>query len=436
MWREVNMKSNSFWTTVSEALAVVAVTLIVALIMAPGASAAVTYKVLHQFNGTDGADPYDASGLIFDASGNLYGTTARGGAYGYGTVFQLTPNPDGSWTESMLYSFGSGSDGATPIGSVIFDVSGNLYGGTISGGNYGSGTVFKLTPNLDGSWTESVLYSFTGGTDGAGAGNLTFDATGALYGTSMGGAYGYGAVYKLTPNSDGTWTETVLHSFMTASNGDPSGGLSFDTSGNLYGSTNGEDNSSCCGLVYELILQQNGSWQYKVLHRFTSGDHAGFSPGGSPLVFDQGGSLYAATAHGGGGNGCGWGGCGTVFKLTPGSDGKWREHVLYRFKGGMDAEQATANIVFDTAGNLYGTTLHGGGGSCAEFWGGSGCGTVYKLIPNPKGGGIEYVLHRFRGPAGGNPWGGIVLDGNGNIYGVASGEGTRGSSGSVFEITP
>jgi uncharacterized repeat protein (TIGR03803 family) len=429
------MKSNSFWAAVSKVWGGMAATLIMAVILAPGASAAVTYKVLHQFSGTDGADPYDASGLTLDASGNLYGTTARGGAYGYGIVFQLTPNPDGSWTESLLYSFGGDSDGATPIGSVIFDISGNLYGGTISGGKYGSGTVFKLTPNLDGSWTESVLYSFTGGTDGQGGGNLTFDATGTLYGTSMGGAHGTGAVYKLTPNSDGTWTESVLYSFTTLGKGDPSGGLTFDTAGNLYGSTNGEDNSNCCGLVYELIPQQDGSWHYKVLHSFTWGDHAGFSPGGSQLVFDQAGSLYAATAHGGGGNGCGWGGCGTVFKLTPGSDGNWREHVLYRFKGGMDAEQATANVVFDAAGNLYGTTLHGGDGRCSDFWGGSGCGTVYKLIPNPKGGWIEYVLHRFRGPAGGNPWGGIILDGNGNIYGAASGEGTSGSSGSVFEIT-
>jgi uncharacterized repeat protein (TIGR03803 family) len=442
MWREVNMKWNLFWTAVSKVLAVMTVTLIVALTLAPGASAAVTYKVLHQFNGTDGAYPADFSGLIFDASGNLYGTTEIGGAYGYGTVFQLTPNSDGSWTESVLYSFSGGSDGAKPSVGVIFDASGNLYGATTGGGDHGSGAVFKLTPNLDGTWTESVLYSFTGGADGLWPGIWIVDATGAIYGTSMGGAFrcgdgvGCGAVFKLTPNADGTWTESVLHSFRTRGNGDPAGGLIFDKAGNLYGATNGEDYSQCCGLVYELIPLQDGSWQYKELHRFTQGDPAGFSPGASQLVFDQAGSLYSAAAWGGGGDGCGWGGCGTVFKLTPGSDGKWREHVLYRFKGGTDAEEPTAGVVFDASGNIWGTTLHGGGGNCSSFWGGSGCGTVYKLIPNPKGGWIEYVVHRFRGPAGGNPWGGLVVDGNGNIYGAASGGGTSGSSGSVFEITP
>jgi len=108
------MKTNKFWTVLSKALAVIAATLIVALILGPGASAAVTYKVLHQFSGTDGAYPHDFSGLIFDASGNMYGTTTTGGAYGYGTVFQLRPNTDGSWTESVLYSFSGGSDGANP----------------------------------------------------------------------------------------------------------------------------------------------------------------------------------------------------------------------------------------------------------------------------------------------------------------------------------
>jgi len=425
-----------FWTAISKSLAVVAVTLILALILAPGAWATVTYKVLHQFNGTDGALPDDASGLIFDASGNLYGTTETRGAYGYGNVFQLTPNADGSWTESVLYSFSGGSDGAYPIVGVIFDASGNLYGATNNGGDYGSGAVYKLTPNLDGTWTESVLYSFTGGDDGLWPGIWIVDATGALYGTTgAGGDYGNGTVYKLTPNSDGTWTESVLHSFETASDSGPSG-LTFDAAGDLYGITSGEHNSSCCGLVYELIHQPDGTWEYELLHHFTSGDRAGFSPGGSALVFDQAGSLYSATAHGGGGNGCGWGGCGTVFKLTPGSNGKWREHVLYRFKSGRDSEQATAGVVFDVAGNIWGTTLHGGGGKCSSFWGGSGCGTVYKLTPKSKGGWTEHVVHRFRGPAGGNPWGGLVVDGNDNIYGAASGEGTSGSSGSVFEIMP
>jgi uncharacterized repeat protein (TIGR03803 family) len=436
MWREANMKRNSFWAAVSKVLAVMTVTLIVVLILPPGASAAVKYKVLHKFNGTDGAHP-DNDHLTFDAAGNLYGTTEEGGAYGNGSVFELTPNADGSWTESVLYSFTGGSDGAHPMAGPIFDATGNLYGTAADGGAYGNGTVFELNPNLDGTWTESVLYSFTGGGDGQWPrGGLIFDASGTLYGTTfIGGAYGWGVVFRLAPNSDGSWTEKVLHSFVYQSNGEPDHqSLAFDSAGNLYGTTDGEYYSQCCGEVYELTPQQDGSWQFKVLHHMTRGN-GGYS-GDATLVFDQAGSLYGTTSWGGG-KGCAeWAGCGVVYKLTPGSDGSWTEHVIYRFKGGTDGEQPYAGVVFDAAGNLYGTTLHGGGGTCSDFWGGSGCGTVYKLTPNSKGGWTEQVLHRFLGAAGGNSWGGIILDGNGNIYGAASGQGTSGSSGTVFEITP
>ena len=235
------MKTNKFWTVVSKALAVIAVTLVVALILAPGASAANKYKVLHKFDGTDGAAAEDA--LVFDASGNLYGTTRGGGSIGYGTVFELTPNSGGGWTESVLYSFTGGSDGAAPCDRVIFDASGNLYGTILGGGDYGYGGVYELTPNSGGGWTESVLYSFTGGSDGAYiVGGLIFDTTGNLYGTAMGGgAYGHGAVFKLTPGSDGTWTESVLHSFKGGKGGGypDHGHLIFDAAGNLYGVTAG-----------------------------------------------------------------------------------------------------------------------------------------------------------------------------------------------------
>jgi uncharacterized repeat protein (TIGR03803 family) len=429
------MKKNRFWAAMSRALAVVTIALIVILMLAPGASAAAKYKVIHQFTGSDGSDPHDTA-FVFDAAGNLYGSTGLGGAYGNGAVFELTPNADGTWTESVLYSFTGGSDGASPWAGVIFDASGNLYGGACNGGDYGAGLVFMLTPNSSGTWTQSVLYSFTGGDDGGGACNpLVFDSAGALYGTAGGGPYGEGVVFKLTPNSDGTWTESVLYSFQTATDSNPND-LVFDASGNLYGTTNGEHYSYGCGLAYELIPQPDGSWQYKLLHHFDWNDRVGYSPGGSAVVFDQAGSLYSATAHGAlSGKGCTWLDCGTVFKLTPDSNGKWREHVLYRFKGGRDAEQATAGVVFDAAGNIWGTTLHGGSGPCSDFWGGSGCGTVYELTPNGHGRWRERVVHRFRGPAGGNPWGGLVIH-DGKIYGPASGEGTSGSNGSVFEITP
>lgn len=147
-------KRVAFFRTLDLAL----IALIVALVLVPGVSVA-QYKVIHQFSGTDGAGPGDGR-LIFDAAGNLYGSAARGGASGKGVIFQLTPNTDGSWTEKVLYSFTGGADGSGPQGGVTFDASGNLYGQAADGGDYGNGAVFKLTRNSDGSWTESVLHSF------------------------------------------------------------------------------------------------------------------------------------------------------------------------------------------------------------------------------------------------------------------------------------
>jgi uncharacterized repeat protein (TIGR03803 family) len=182
MWREANMKSNQFWTAVSKVLAVITVTLIMALMLAPGAWAASTYKTLYKFTGDpDGDTPLAA--LIFDASGNLYSTTLGGGSGAKGTVFKLTPNADGSWTQSVLYGFTGGSDGGNPFAGVIFDASGSLYGTTYNGAS-GGGTVYKLTPNSDGTWTESTLHQFHGSDGRRLVGGLVFDATGNLYGTA------------------------------------------------------------------------------------------------------------------------------------------------------------------------------------------------------------------------------------------------------------
>src|SRR5579872_824781 len=221
-------------------LAVVTLTVIVVLIQPPCASAA-KYQVIHKFSGTDGSDPQD--GLIaFDSAGNLFATTASGGLYGNGTVFRLTPNSDGSWTETVLYSFTGGADGSVPGPSgVIFDGTGNLYGATSAGGDYGFGTVYKLTPNSDSTWTETVLHSFGNGADGATPwAGVAFDVSGNLYGTTQtGGAYGGGTVYQLMPNSEGTWTENVVHSFGNGSDGNTPhvGSLIFDAAGAIYGTT-------------------------------------------------------------------------------------------------------------------------------------------------------------------------------------------------------
>jgi uncharacterized repeat protein (TIGR03803 family) len=270
--------------------------------LTPNADGTWTESVLHDFYDSDGADP-NAS-LIFDAAGNLYGTTFYGGnlskcgGFGCGVVFELTPNSDGSWTESELYAFSGGADGGQPIAGLIFDTAGNLYGTSAYGGAHHRGTVFKLTANADGTWTESVLYSFgaNGGGD-APAASLIFDASGNLYGTtSRGGAHHNGTVFKLTPNADGSWTERVLQNFRSA--GDSRAGLIFDAAGNLYGTafSGGPANG---GAVFKLAPQSDGNWTYSVLH-FLFGKPATGPVGG--LVLDKAGNLYSTTQ--GCGSGC------------------------------------------------------------------------------------------------------------------------------------
>ena len=214
--------------------------------------------MLYSFQGgTKGDGGTPASKLIFDAAGNLYGTTATGGYYHmrHGTVFKLAPNPDGTWTKSTLYFFNGKRDGWAPSG-LISDASGNLYGTTSIGGGstnceYGCGTVFKLAPNADGSWTESVLHRFQGKDGDYPNGPLILDAAGKFYGsTDQGGRTGYGLVFKLAPTSTG-WVETVLHEFNDTQGADPNDGLIFDQSGNLYGMTWG-DQPRTFGSVFEI----------------------------------------------------------------------------------------------------------------------------------------------------------------------------------------
>jgi uncharacterized repeat protein (TIGR03803 family) len=209
----------------------------------------------------DGADPYRA-GLIFDPAGNLYGTTENGGnsqctatGNGCGVVFELIPNADGSWKQTVLYRLCSRSscgDGTNPQTSLIFDRAGNLYGTTVNGGAAGFGVVFQLTPNADGSWREKVLHSFRGGDGGGPQASLIFDHAGTLYGTTAnGGIHNYGTVFKLVPNSDGGWHETVLHAFYDRPGALPEAGVIFDSAGNLYGTTFGDSNTTF-GSVFEI----------------------------------------------------------------------------------------------------------------------------------------------------------------------------------------
>jgi uncharacterized repeat protein (TIGR03803 family) len=426
-------------------LAVVLMAIAVIPVSAPTAWAQSKYKVLHKFtlvNQGKGVEP--VAGVILDQAGNLYGTTWMGGPKGSGTVFELTHNSDGSWSESVLYDFCSltnCSDGSGPSSGLIFDQAGNLYGATQGGGGAsGGGTVFKLTPNGDGSWSESVLYNFcslTSCTDGARPyASLIFDQAGNLYGTTLTGGnlspcggYGCGVVFKLAPNSDGTWTESVLHTFCSLGgcrDGEkPTAGVIFDGAGNLYGTTElGGNPTQCggtgCGLVYQLTPGSGGSWTESVLHSFCSlSGCGGINPLGG-VILDQGGNLYGTAVLGGKGHE------GVVFQLTPQSGGSWNEKVLHRFTGGIDGAAPYAGVIFDAAGNLYGTTLEGGRGDA---------GVVFKLAPDSKGGWSETVLHAFVDNPGALPYAGVIFDGTGNLYGTTYGD-SNSTFGSVYEITP
>ena len=408
----------------------VAFSAIAGFVVLSSSGAIASEKVLYSFRGgSDGANPY--AGLIADSAGNLYGTTGgggsgtdcRGGSSGCGTVFKLAP--DG--TETVLYSFLGGNDGANPSSSLITDRAGNLYGTTVEGGganNYG--TVFKLA--ADGA--ETVLYAFKGGSDGISpAGNLVADRSGNLYGaTAAGGSYtgsactdrGCGTVFEIGPNG----TETILYTFQGGSDGGvPYAGLTRDKSGNLYGTTNlgGTNIPNNCGggdLGCGTIFKVTQSGTESVVYDFQGGSD-GWAPEAG-LTMDSAGNLYGTTAGGGGAAYCEFG-CGTIFKAAP--DGT--ETVLYAFQGGSDGLVPQAGVIMDKAGNLYGTTFAGGGTHCKR----AGCGTVFKLAPD----GTETVLSELYGKHGVQPAAGLFMGKDGLLYGTAT-IGGADNDGVVFSV--
>jgi uncharacterized repeat protein (TIGR03803 family) len=260
-------------------------------------------KILYQFmDGTDGASPGNGD-LLFDNAGNIYGTTFSGGdlqacgGFGCGTVYKLTPS-GGAWTETVLHSFTAGNDGATPYSGLTPDGAGNLYGTTVDGGAHGNGTVYQLAPSGSG-WTETVIYDFPNSSDGRWpVGGLVFDSAGNLYGaTEVGGSGGGGTVYKLT-NSNGQWVFTTIYSFT--GHAGPYSKLTMDAAGNLYGATNG-DGSAGVGMVFKLTRSGSG-WTFSLLHDFTGGSD-GASPLGS-VTLDASGNVYGTAEMGGA---YGWG---------------------------------------------------------------------------------------------------------------------------------
>jgi len=286
------------------------------------------------------------------------------------------PTPLTPWVETPLYRFAGGGDGANPCGAdLIFDQAGNIYGTTYNGGtgscSGGCGTVYMLTPS-NGSWTESILYSFSGGGDAQHPwGGVIFDQSGNLYGTTVyGGAFGNGAVYQLTPAGSG-WNETILYSFTGGGDGaNPYAGLIFDSAGNLYGAT-AAAGSDGGGTAFELTLS-GGGWEFSLLYSF-SGPGGAFAPGPiASLAFDSAGNLYGTT-HGDGAYYEG-----SIFKLSPGSGG-WTYTSLHDFTGGDDGGSPRSSIVFDKNGNLYGTAAAGGTGDPDNCDG--ACGVVFEIAP-------------------------------------------------------
>ncbi len=382
-----------------------------------------TYQVLYNFTGgQDGA--YPEAGLTMDGGGNLYGTAYQGGSSNRGSVYKLAHRGTG-WALSPLYNFTGQGDGGAPIAGVVFGPNGTLYGTTEFEGidcGEGCGVVFNLRPPVTFCktvlcpWTETVIYHFRGDTDGAnpGYGDLTFDQAGNIYGTTyFGGEDSDGVVYKLTP-SNGSWTESAIHTFSGASDGEnPYSSVIFDTSGNLYGTTFA-GGAHGYGTVYQLT-PTGSNWTENTLYAFQSATNGGKPFGG--VVFDTAGNLYGATSSGGSGSG------GTAYELTSGT---WTFDLLYSFTGSAYLPGSYGSLTKDSAGNFYGTTVKDGA---------NGVGSVFKLTPS-NGGWTLTDLYDFAGGSDGEiPYGSVLIDASGNLYGTASAGGANGY-GVIWEITP
>ena len=409
-----------------KALVLVAVTLIL-VASAWASSETVLYNFCSQTSCVDGYIPYGS--LVADSSGNhLYGTTYEGGANSsYGEVYELT-NSNGTWSQNVIYSFSgpSNQDGAYPFSGLVLDASGkNLYGTTYQGGASSQGTVFQLT-NSGGTWTETVLHTFDdiSGSDGYYPyGALAFDAAGNLYGTTQaGGKFGGGTVFELKA-SKGKYTYKLIHSFaVSASNAYyPYAGVVVDSkNGYLYGTTYYGGTVWNAGAVYQM-RQVSGVWIFSVIYNF-QGDSLGQYTESS-LALDGAGDIYGTTYQGGAFN------LGSVFRLTPGKP--WTEKIIYSFKGYAKKDGAYpyyAGVTLDAKGNIYGTTYQGGSSAANNL----NYGTVYKLAAGTF---KESLLWSFGTTGDGYyPYHQAILV-NGKLYGTTNSGGVH-SGGTVYEVIP
>jgi uncharacterized repeat protein (TIGR03803 family) len=339
------------------------------------------FKILHSFAGgtKDGKGP--VGNLVLDASGDLYGVTETGGAHGLGIAFELVKPKSGAWKETVLYTFGAdASDGGLPQAGMIFDAAGNLYGTTAGGGEFGEGTAFELVPQETAPWKETILHGFGSGSDGTiPVAALVMDKEGNLYGTTefggaggeclFGAASGCGTVFELA-KSEGDWTETVLYSFQNNGTDDgnyPLASVVLDANGNLYGTEYGDqsEDDGDTGWVFQLA-HSGGSWTYNEI--LYLGCYEDCPYGTYPIAgvaLDSAGNLYTATTQGG------LYGGGTLLQFTSGT---WNVSVPYQFSGSIGGYNPAVTPLVTKSGQLLGTTVYGGNLQC-------NCGVVYEITP-------------------------------------------------------
>jgi uncharacterized repeat protein (TIGR03803 family) len=377
-----------------------------------------TEKIIYSFAGAnDGYIP--EGGVIVDAKGNLYGITEFGGPNGGGTVFGLSPTGD-TWTKTILYSFTFiYPDVFLPTSNLVLDANGNLYGMAPSGGANGAGGIFELSPGSNGTWTEKVIYSFTGGTDTVSfQSGLTMDSGINFYGylngtVSTNGTSSSGGIFELENQSNGTWTEKILHTFSGGDDGSApyAGKLTLDSLGNIFGMAGG--GSHDYGIAFQLVRGAAGSWTEKILHVYKGGADGSYGYGG-PMVIDAASHIFGTSS---------WG----VIEFLAGTNGTWTEKILHSFTGGSDGAYPDAGLTLGTSGKLYGTTNQGG----AHY------GTVFELIPGPNGTWSERILHRFTPNSGDGFYPAVStvsVDAQGNVYGTVS-SGGLSNNGIVYEVT-
>lgn len=400
--------------------------LVASCLLTSAALAQVSEQVLYSFpiSGPSGSLP--TCKPLVGSSGQLYGVANTGGNADSGTVYELTAPVNGVRNYHVLHQFsGRISDARNPVGTLVFDAAGNIYGAAEGGAN-GLGAVFKLTPGTGGAWTESIIYSFGANgntTDGMyPQAGLTIDAAGNLYGTTYQGGTAHGqdgTVYELTPNSDGIWTETLLHSFSGGiADGElPEAELVFDAAGNLYGTTTA-GGAKGFGTVYELSPASGGGWTEQLVYNFTGGKS--LQRPDAPVWLDGSGNIFGTVA--GADTDPGYGG---VFELISNGDGTWTEKSLHLFGGNVDGQTPSGGLTASPAGVLFGTTQRGGA---------NGLGIVYELQKNASGQWIEQTIYTFSGLDGSFPYDGVSVGKSGLLYGVTIQGGTS-DQGAVYQVT-